>query len=222
VITISISPENPKQIMVQIEGTLQNLRGLNAVLADRYVDVLRAHFRRKNSVPNGMGAPKTNFWNQIADATGVTSVTDEKAVVTVAEDRFAIHLFGGTIKPKKAKALTIPIIPEARGLFASSYEKKFGRKLFSIPGRNVLFERSNQGTESVVDKTNVKVRGKTRSLTIPLKARSTIRPVYALRASVTLPKDEDALPPIVDVVGELQEEADDFFARELRKGRATK
>jgi hypothetical protein len=217
-IKITMTPDDPRTILVGLSGTVSNRRGLNAVLADRYVEVLVDHFRKRNAEPNKLGGKRTNFWGQIADATSVASVDDSKAVVTVAEDRFAIHLFGGDIVPKAAKALTIPLVAEAHGLRAASYERLMGRKLFTIPGRNALFERTHRGTESVVGQTNVRVKRKTRSLTIPLSARSTIRPVYALTAKVTIPRDEHALPDPKDVAAALQEEADAFLDRQLKKG----
>jgi hypothetical protein len=215
---VSFDPANPRAILVQVLGVIQNPAALNKVLATALTDELQTHFRKKNSVPNKMGAPKTNFWNDIAEATGISSISETGAVVTVADDRFRIQLLGGDITPKKAKALTIPLVKEARGLFARSYEQKFGTRLFTIPGRHALFERTNRGSESLLNQTNVRVRQGKRSLTIPLAARSEIRPVYALSARVTIDADPTALPPKEKLQSRLQEDADDFLAREIQKG----
>lgn len=215
---VQFSPSDPRSILVQVTGQLTNRVGLHKVLAAALADQLQGHFRDKNRVPNRMNAPKTNFWNQVANATSVTEVSETGAVVTVAEDRFRIQLFGGDIRPKKAKALTIPLIKEARGLFARSYETKFRTRLFTIKGKRALFERVGQGGETLDRQTNVRVRQGKRSLTIPLAGGSRIRPVYALVPKVTIKADPSALPPREAIVTRLQEEADDFLTREIRKG----
>jgi hypothetical protein len=210
-IKVTIAPESPKQILVELQGKLTNPRALNAALAERLSDELQTHFRRKNAQPNKRGWTKTNFWNQIANTTSVASVSDAGAIVTVAEERFRIHVTGGTIFPGPGKkALTIPLIQEARGLMASSYAQKFNR-LFTIPGRHALFERTDRGTESVINKTSVRSRTGKRTLTLPLAARSTVRPVYALVASAKIPMDPDALPSAGAIQDALLDEASTYF-----------
>jgi hypothetical protein len=110
-----------RAIVVQVQGIVKNPTGLNTVLADRLADELKLHFRRKNAKPNRLGGLRTNYWNGIADDTGVTKVDAAGATLTIANQTFAIHLHGGTIRPKKAKALTVPLVPEAHGIFARTY-----------------------------------------------------------------------------------------------------
>jgi len=210
-ISVKIEPNSIKQITVELQGKIDDRKGLNKVLASRLADELQDHFRRKNAKPNKRGWAKKNFWNQLANATAVSSVSDSGAVVTVAEERFRIHVTGGVITPKKAKMLTIPLIEAANGLMASSYAQKFNRRLFTIPGRNALFERTGQGSESVIGQTNVRARQGKRTLTIPLAARSTIRPVYALVPRATIPADPDALPSAEKIQTALLEEAADWL-----------
>jgi phage antirepressor YoqD-like protein len=217
-VQVQFAPADPRSILVQVEGQLTNRVGLHKVLAAALADQLQGHFRDKNRVPNRMNAPKTNFWNQIANATSVTEVSETGAVVSVAEDRFRIQLFGGEIRPKNKKALTIPLVKEARGLFARSYETKFNTRLFTIKGRRALFERTGRPTESLIYQTNVRVRQGKRALTIPLPARSGIRPVYALVPKVNIKADPTALPTREAIVTRLQEEANDFLSRETSKG----
>lgn len=216
-VQVKFAPADPRSILVEVEGQLKNRTGLHKVLAAALADQLQGHFRDKNRVPNRMNAPKTNFWNQVANATSVTEVSETGAVVTVAEDRFRIQLFGGTITPKKAKALTIPLIKEARGLFARSYETKFRTRLFTIKGKRALFERVGQGGEALDRQTNVRVRQGKRTLTIPLAGGSRIRPVYALVPKATIKADPTALPSQAEIVKRLQEEAEDFLARDNKK-----
>lgn len=146
-ISVSVTVD---RIDVRIDAVIQNRRGLNAALASRLVDELQAHFIKKNAVPSKMaGAKKTDFWKSIAQATQVLSVSDADAVVTVAEERFRIHYYGGTIKPKQKKFLTIPLIPAARGLMARSYEAATGNDLFIIKGHSNLYEKNSTGIRAV-------------------------------------------------------------------------
>jgi hypothetical protein len=176
------------RIEVRIEAVLRNPRGLNAALASRLVDELQAHFIKKNAIPSKMaGAKKTDFWKSIAQATQVLSVSDTDAVVTVAEARFRIHYYGGTIQPKQKKFLTIPLIPAARGLFARSYESATGKKLFFRWGK--LWEKTDTG----------------------------IRAVYKLAKKANIKKDPDALPSTEAIEAALVEEAQDYIKRETKR-----
>lgn len=217
-ISARVDDGGTRSFLVEVAGTLESRRELNEVLADRLAYELREHFARKNRLPNKMGAPKSNFWNKVAEDTNVEEVTDTGASVAVAEVRFRIHLFGGTILPKKAKALTVPLIKEARGESVASYRLKTGHRLFTIPGRNVLFEKADNlgATESRVGFT----RGRDRGFGVKLAARQGLRAVFALKASVTIEADPDALPPLDDLVMALQEKADDFIEGALAKGGA--
>ena len=145
-----------------IERQLQNRRGLHAAMASRLSDDLQKHFRLKNAVPNRMAAPKTNFWNQVAAATGVTEVTDTGATVAVAEPRFNLQLFGKRdLRPVNAPYLTIPLIPAARGKYVRDYIRDTGHRLFKIIGHHALFEKEGKG----------------------------VRPVYAIKESVDIDPD---------------------------------
>lgn len=216
-VAVTISDKEARSFLIAIDGDLTNRRDLNEVLADRLVSELRAHFTNKNREPNKMAAPKTNFWNKIADETNVAEITESGATVSVAEERFNIHLFGGTIVPKLAKFLTIPLIKEARGESAASYKLETGHRLFTIPGRNALFEKAGgDATESRVGFT----RGRNRSFAVPLAAKQGIRPVFALAKSARIKADPDALPPSEKLAEALQEEAEGFLAAITQGGPA--
>lgn len=177
-------------IKVEIAEKITNRRGLHAALASRLVDELQAHFIAKNAVPNRMAARKTDFWKSISQATQVASVSDDGAVVTVADKRYRIHYHGGTIRPGPGKkALTIPLIPEARGLFARSYEAATGNELFIIKGRSNLYEKTSNG----------------------------IRAVYALKKQVTIKRDPEAMPPTAVIEAAIAEEAIDWIKRQTNQ-----
>lgn len=65
-----------------------------------------------------------------------------------------LHHLGGTIVPKNAMALTIPLIPEARGLRASDYAARF-HELFVVSkdgdkGKGVLAQDNGDGSITAV------------------------------------------------------------------------
>ena len=68
------------------------------------------------------------------------------AVIANNADHYAFKVRGGTITPKRAKFLTIPLIREAAGLYASVYQQNTGRRLFRPKGKDVLMERTEGGT----------------------------------------------------------------------------
>lgn len=121
----------------------------------------------QNSRSGSFGAAVSQRWTMLdANATGATISNDAP---------FYRHkVSGGTIKPKRAKFLTIPLIPEARGVLASDYQQNSGKKLFRPKGKNVLMESTGKGT---------------------------VRAVYALVASITQGPWKGALPP-ADVIAE--------------------
>lgn len=215
-IQVTASPQEAKAFLVNVTGTLTKRRELNEALAIRLRRELKEHFAIKNREPNKMNAPKSNFWNQVADATDIGEVTESGATVAVAEQRFNIQLFGGTIFPKKAKSLTIPLVVEARGESVASYRLKTGKRLFTIPGRNALFQKADEGdaTESRVNFT----RGRDRSFGVKLGARQPLRAIFALAKSATIRKDPTALPSGETLLKALQEEAEDFLL-DLNEGR---
>jgi hypothetical protein len=213
-----VAASDTRAFLVKVTGSIENPRGLNAALAERLTDALRDHFAKKNAKPNKWNADKTNFWNQVASSTKTKEVTDAGATVQVAEQRFNIHLFGGTIFPKVARSLTIPVIKEARGESAASYREKTGKRLFSIRGRDMLFEKADDDAASESRVNATRTRGRNRTLGMRLGARQGIRAVFALKKSVSITKDPEALPSGEELAGVLQEEADDYIASITSEG----
>jgi len=213
-VTVTVTGD-PGAFLVAIEGKLANRLDLNKVLAARLRDEMVTIFRAKNSTPNKQGWPRTNFWAKAAEETEIGEVTEEGATVKVGGvAHVGIHLYGGTILPGPGKrALTIPLIAAARGIMARSYERMTGRKLFTIRGRSCLFERTGTAaTESVISQTPVRVRGKTRSLTMHLRPRAGIRPVYAFRNSVTIAPDAELRASVAGLGPAIAQEASDWLA----------
>lgn len=116
--------------------------------------------RNSGSGPSDFGANIVKGWFfKSADSDGATIANNA--------DHYGFKIRGGTIRPKRVRFLTIPLIPEAKGRRARDFELAFG-KLFRPRGKDVLMQRTPDG-----------------------QARS----VYALRDQVTQRPWPDALPP---------------------------
>jgi len=97
------------------------------------------------------GGRAGEYGSEIAKSWFSGDGTDEG--VTISNDGLGIRqkVYGGTIRPKKAKALTIPLIPGAVGVRAKDYEGN----LFMLKGykkaggTNFLFEAYNDGIRAV-------------------------------------------------------------------------
>jgi phage antirepressor YoqD-like protein len=220
VITMSIvmDAKNADAFLIQLSGEIRRPKAFNDALGRRLARELQGHFRTRNKEPNKLNAPKTNFWKQVADATVMTSATDQGAVVSIAEQRFRIHLFGGKILPTGGrKFLTIPLIKEAHGVRAREYEKKTGHKLFRLPGSRVLVERDGAGDRSLMSGSTGTIRGKDGYRKINIGGQTRLRGVFALKESVTIKPDRRALPPTATLIAALMETGNAWLARNVNK-----
>ena len=128
----------------------------------------------------------TSFGADVARGWHLMSSDKDGATIGNEADHYAFKVTGGTITPKRAKALTIPLVLEAKGLYASVYQQNTGKRLFTIKGKNALFER--------IDQVVTGSRGRRgRPGATPIK-RSGIRAVYALMKSVTMGPWPGAIP----------------------------
>jgi hypothetical protein len=221
-IEVTADAANARSFLVRIEGEIRRPRELHAALGRRLARELQGHFRARNREPNRMDAPKTNFWAQVAAATALSTVSETEAIVTVAEARFRIHLFGGPIRPTGGrKFLTIPIVKEARGRRVEDYEKYTGRKLFRLPGTGVLVERNaRQADRSSLGPARGVIRGREGFRPVGVRGRSPLRVVYVLKRQVIIPRDPRALPQPETLVSALQDTANAWLARQGNGGAA--
>lgn len=86
------------------------------------------------------------FGSAVSDAWKLESHDAKGAVISNAAEHYAFKVTGGTITPKRGKYLTIPLIPEARGVRVSSYEQNTGHRLFRSPSGKALMEKTGKGT----------------------------------------------------------------------------
>jgi len=93
---------------------------------------VRSHlFNKDRTEPNQLGGKRTHFYGQAARSTR-SEVEFDGFSVSVNHVGIRQRLRGGTIRPVKAKWLTIPAIPEAHGKRA----REFGNLKFVWLGRN--------------------------------------------------------------------------------------
>lgn len=135
----------------------------------------------------GPGQRAGEFGSRVARGWFLGAVTKDGATIFNNAEHFAFKVTGGTITPKRAKALTIPLIAEARGLYARDYVRVTGRKLFLSKSKNALLERIQQATTGSRGR-----RGQAGASTI---RSSPVRAVYALVKSVTQRPWPNAMPP---------------------------
>jgi hypothetical protein len=103
-ISDGITPE-----LKRIAGEIQNPRRLMAATGKRMEKVYRDHFLTLDRKPNEQGWPKRHFWSRVVrSATSLTEVTAEKAVVTMASPELVHKVQGGTVTPKRGRALAAP------------------------------------------------------------------------------------------------------------------
>lgn len=113
-------------------------------------DSLKAYYSRRGaslwenkSLPtHGPGRRKTQWWRQVANGWNTGRITYRTAQIDNATIGLAHKVTGGTIRAKRVKFLTIPIIPEAHGLTARTYSRTFA-PLFATEG--VLAQAKSDG-----------------------------------------------------------------------------
>ena len=110
-----------------------------------------------------------DFGADVARGWALESFTSGGAVIANDATYYRHKVTGGTITPKRAQFLTIPLIQEAKGMKAFVYQATTGKRLFRPKGKFVLMEKTDDG-----------------------KARS----VYALVKSITQGPWPNAVPPL--------------------------
>lgn len=157
------------------------------VLGRATANELKKHFRARNSKqPNKLGGRRTNFWSRVAESVHAPKHSAREILVPVNHPAIAQKVFGGTITPRKAKNLAIPIHPQAHG-----------KSPRIIPG--LFFWRSARGTRGL----GIKGSG------------GELVPLYVLKPSVTQSADREALPQGRQISDALTKAADIHLRRRV-------
>lgn len=155
------------------------------------LDVIRAYYNGRGRLPwinpslptHGPGRSLSGWWLATASGWSTTKANSSGVTFSNAAIGLAHKVTGGTIRAKRRKFLTIPIVPEAHGVTARDYSRRIS-PLFRVKG--VLAEKDED-------------------------AESGIRPVYALKKSVTHKPWPGALPPEASYVDALIDTALDYL-----------
>jgi len=119
-----------------------------------------------NGPTQGAGRKKTQWWRKVAYNWSIKNASSVGVTLSnINTDGFSHKITGGTISAKRAKFLTIPIVPEAHGLSAKTYSKTI-KPLFRV--KNLLVQEEKDGK---------------------------IKPIFVLKKSVTQKAWKGALPP---------------------------
>lgn len=127
----------------QLRG-LQNRRPLMRAAAQAAKDEMRAHYNRQP--PNQRGFPSNNFWrDEGARKVAITSYDNDQATIVVDSVAMGHRFFGGTITPKRGRALSIPLSPEAYKTGSASLWTGPKLTLIQRPGKPPLLVDTNKG-----------------------------------------------------------------------------
>jgi hypothetical protein len=180
----------------RVLSTLTSTRPLMARLGKTAEVIIRNRFEDLNRRPNRRGWPKKNFWAQIKRSTGLTSVDERTATVAISDPRFALQYYGGTVSAKRSQMLAIPLHAEA---YAAGSPRE-GR----VPNLFVLKSRSGRGAYLAEAEA--------------FANRGAVRLWFALKRSVTVPRNPDAMPAESDIAAALNREASAYLDAQIKRG----
>jgi hypothetical protein len=178
----------------RLHGMARNPRGLMSVLGREAANHLKRHFRDKDrsdaSALGSAGGRRQHFWLHVSRSVQnpVVSANGRRVIVSINDPRILQKVYGGTIRPKRAKMLAIPIIPEAYGRSPSVYQQETGNQLAAISsGANAVLGFAGQG--------------------------GFFTAVYVLKRSVTQRADPTALPDESRMTAALIERGERYVLR---------
>jgi hypothetical protein len=173
----------------RVANAIQPAR-LNPVIGRSVNNTVREHLFSLNSArPNKLGGRRTNFYTGAARGTQFKVVSDSEIVLSINQVGIAQRYYGGTIKPKSSKFLTIPVHPAAHGKRAREFDLEV---VFGVNGQPVALatkkvseSRTRQSKSGKITRTNVTRFGEI---------------YYRLVRSVTQAADPNVLPK-TEVIG---------------------
>lgn len=153
-------------------SAIDNPTGLNRAAGYECYIEIRNHLRliglNRHTTANRLGANPTKFWSTTARAVTLASATMEGFEIGIPNPAIGQAFHDVTIRPKKAKALTIPINALSYGKTVYEMARRF--KIFRPKGKSVLCA--------------IRGRGKSKTLV----------PLFALRKEVHLRHDPSLFP----------------------------
>ncbi len=133
---LNIQTPNLDPFMRKVVGMIKNKLAFVKVWANASAQEGRETARRK---------PGRRWWRDLARSVQVRTVSESAAEVSSNQVGASLKQYGGTVRPKRAKALTIPIAPEAKG--KTAYEMNTpSQPLFRPKGTSFLARANKDGT----------------------------------------------------------------------------
>ena len=97
---------------------------------------LKEYYIIKNfDEPNRLGGTRSNFWADVARSVQPATERGDEVIVSILDFRLLQKIYGGKIRAKRVKYLTIPISKEAYNTTARVFERKTKQKLFPIKSK---------------------------------------------------------------------------------------
>lgn len=134
---------SPETLEASNRESGEHLRGY---LAAWYDEKGREHWVNSSLPTHGPGRLSTGWFSNIARKWFLFSADASGSVISNPDEDGSLRhkITGGTITAKRARALTIPLIPEAHGRRAADYEAEIA-PLFSIKNKSALFQAVEGG-----------------------------------------------------------------------------
>jgi hypothetical protein len=138
-------------------------------VVEKYYNMGGSKLWENPSLPtHGAGRKKTQWWRKVAGSWSIMGASGSGVTLrSKGAIGFSHKVTGGTITARRAKFLTIPIVPEAHGLTARTYSRTIA-PLFAVKG--VLAQADENSPTG-------------------------IKPVFVLKKSITQKPWRNALPP---------------------------
>lgn len=130
---------------------VKNPRALLAVLGREGANQLKKHFRGKDRTDASRLGEAANrrqhFWLQVERSvqSPVVRESSRSVAISINDPRFAQKVFGGLIRAKRVRNLSIPVTPEAYGRAPKVFEKETGLKLIFLKQRDNILLASVRG-----------------------------------------------------------------------------
>jgi hypothetical protein len=143
------------QESVRFKRKLSEIAALSSIVLNQAgrdtADWLRRYhvrFRQKWQGARYMAGPRSNlFWQQVVAGWQDPVVSGKRVTITNTFGLLKWKTTGGTITPKRARMLTIPLVPDAKGLTVAEYEAEEGTPLFRAG--NALCRRIGKRLEAI-------------------------------------------------------------------------
>lgn len=149
----------------QLRDLIPAAKTLAEAMGQGVFNLVKGHLAERDKRPSRRpGFPKSHYWAEAAGAVHGPTVSGSTATIEIDQEGVALHYYGGTVKPNKAKALAIPLSP----LVADIYPRE-------APSNLDLFWPKNSSHGF-------------------LKDANTSELLYLLVPQVTIPADSTVLP----------------------------